>query len=142
MGDVDIEDFTSVISAAAGLITDGTSLDTDMSGLIDEISSHEGAHVWGSDDFATQFLNNGKGGYHHPIANGKGTTPAAETVKGLGKGQGKDQPSLGTVAQDHGNYAANAMLNLSGTDQDNGADIGSVDGATAAIHTTMTATPT
>jgi hypothetical protein len=124
MSDVHIRDLTAILGSATDLVTAGTSLETDMAGLVDEISNREASQPWGQDDeFARNFLDQGEGGYHHPGADG---TVAAEVVKGLGKSLGADSPSLGGIAQNHGNFVVTAMLNSSDTDTGNGASIGSI----------------
>ena len=114
-----------ILSAAIGIVASGQSLDSDMTGLVENITAAEGEKTWGADEFAKSFLDNGKGGYHHV---GDGGQTMADAVKALGKSGDKNRPSLGATAQDLGNYVVNAMQSYAGTDDDSAADIGSVAG--------------
>jgi len=114
-----------ILTAATGIVGMGQSLDSDMTGLIENITAAEGEKTWGTDELAKSFLDNGKGGYHHV---GDGGQTMADAVKGLGRSTDKNRPSLGATAQDLGNYVVNAMQSYAGTDDDSASDIGSVAG--------------
>lgn len=105
-----------ILSAANNLVSMGGELETDMTGLVGDIESQEGTSTWGSDDFATKFLD----GYHK-VPDGA-DKPVAEATKDLGRGK----HSIGTQAQDLGNFVANAMLNISDQDEGSGSEIRAV----------------
>jgi hypothetical protein len=113
-----------ILSAANRVISAGAGLDHDMNWHVEMINGLEGTETWGGDKYGRKFLKNDEGGgYQQPVKVGDASMPANDAVKSMGTG--KD--SLGDVAQTLGGFVNNAMLNYSGTDDDNATAIGSLE---------------
>jgi hypothetical protein len=114
-----------LLGAAGELVNQGESLSSDMASLISTVESLEGSHVWGGDDFASKFLNNGEGGYHFPV---KETGQVmADAVKGMTRYSGKgDDNTLGGALANLGNSLSSGLLDVSDTDANGAAGFQSI----------------
>jgi hypothetical protein len=116
---------SDLLGAAGDLVNQGESLSSDMASLISSVESLEGPHVWGGDEFAHNFLNNGEGGYHFPVK--ETGQPTADAVKDMTRYSGKGEDNtLGGALANLGNSISNGLLDVSDTDAGSAAGFQSI----------------